>query len=104
MSPSPNSSSFTPFPMCRLQKQDLYGFKLELLKRKASIIGPSLPGSLARLCSVNVGELAKAEAVGEGGVGKTVDSNGAEVSCHLERFANLLVEFEVGDRTPELGF
>ena len=53
---------------------------------------------------MNVGELAKTEAVGEGGVGETVDSDGAEVGCHLERFANLVVEFEVGDRTPELVF
>ena len=63
----------------------------------------SAPGSFAGLSAVHVRQLTQAEAVGAGGVREAVDGDGRAVRLHLEALAHLLVQLEVGDRTPEVG-
>ena len=52
---------------------------------------------------MHVRQLTQAEAVGAGGVREAVDGDGRAVRLHLEALAHLLVQLEVGDRTPEVG-
>lgn len=58
---------------------------------------------LALLGPVHVAEGAQAEAIAAARVDVAVDGYGRTAAAHLERFADLGVELEVGDRAPVLG-
>ena len=64
--------------------------------------GTPLPGSLAGISAVNVGQLAETEAVDAGRVSVAVHCDCFHRVRDLERLPYLLVQLKVGLRAPEL--